>query len=161
LGYSPSLLVNGAATFPMDTSPHRDTFPQVSTPWRRLASTTPVRSSPRETPMRWRTTPVRAAWTQYRPSVDSDGWRFGVAYHGDFYRLIFNREFGLARVEKCVGGSFTILAEDRSEFGGGGTLRPERSGVGSTSFRDRRSLRNAGGGGTATGSPPRAVTARR
>ena len=84
-----------------------------------------------------------------------------------FAALLIGLSLGVAAspvgAQQKVGlvASFTILAEDRSEFGGGGTLRPERSGVGSTSFRDRRSLRNAGGGGTATGSPPRAVTARR
>jgi len=61
------------------------------------------------------------AWTDYTVRVrvrSRDDDNFGVFFRcqgpGDFYRCVFNRQFGLVRLEKSVGGSATILVEDRT-----------------------------------------------
>ncbi len=60
-------------------------------------------------------------WTDYTVHVRArsrDDDNFGVFARctgtTDFYRFILNRQFGLVRIEKCVGGAYTILAEDRT-----------------------------------------------
>ncbi|MEZ5964016.1 MAG: alkaline phosphatase D family protein [Planctomycetota bacterium] len=60
-------------------------------------------------------------WTDYTVHVrvrSRDDDNFGVFFRfqgaSDFYRFVMNREFGLARIEKSVGGNLTILAEDRT-----------------------------------------------
>ncbi|MFO1077408.1 MAG: hypothetical protein U1E73_06745 [Planctomycetota bacterium] len=100
------VLVNGSSRFPIDTSTANDTFPQVSSPTYAPAPGVPGR---RILAVYQRNTNnsdiaatcfdgtgailaranisvlenagVRLGWPQYRPSVDSDGYRFGVAYH--------------------------------------------------------------------------------
>lgn len=97
--------VNGAATFPIDTSPHNDTWPQVSTPSlpdgagrQRLLAVYERTSSgngdiaatcfdqagtilAQGNVSALENDPVRLGWRQSRPAVDCDGVRFGVAYH--------------------------------------------------------------------------------
>lgn len=60
-------------------------------------------------------------WADYTVHVrvrSRDDDNFGVFFRcqsaDDFYRLIFNGSPGLARVEKCVAGTLTILSEDRT-----------------------------------------------
>jgi hypothetical protein len=97
--------VNGSNTFPIDTSLHRDTFPQVSSPTlpdgagrrrilavyeRTTTNTGDVVAAcldhdgailARGNINVLENDPVRLLWQQAKPSVDSDGLRFGVAYH--------------------------------------------------------------------------------
>jgi hypothetical protein len=99
------VLVGGSTTFPIDTSTANDTFPQASSPARLdsagrrriLAVYERTSSNLGDVAAAWfdhdgailgranvtalENDPVRLGWQQYRPSVDSDGVRFGIAYH--------------------------------------------------------------------------------
>jgi alkaline phosphatase D len=60
-------------------------------------------------------------WTDYTVHVRArsrDDDNFGVFARctdaNNYYRLVLNRQFGFARLEKCVAGVHTILVEDRT-----------------------------------------------
>jgi hypothetical protein len=100
--------VNGSDTFPIETSPARDILPQVSSPT--IAGASGQRQflavfertdsnagdivaacfdqngtiRARGNVSALENDPVRIAWPQFRPSVETDGLRFGVAYHDGY-----------------------------------------------------------------------------